>query len=446
MFALAVVAPAALPAAPLAHPSFPTTDGIVWALAVSGNTLYVGGGFTHVGGLPRNRIAAIDLTTEQVTAWNPNANSEVKAIQPRDGIVYISGYFRQLGGQANYGVAAVDSSTGAMLPWKIPYPDVGENFSLAVTSDAVFVGSGIFGTQLKAYSRTNGDSILWSKYLGTSGKVEAMALVGGHLFVAGRLDSIDKTGFHGGLVMLDPKTGALQQSYSDYVYTHVGHSHCLAVGNGRLFIGGYVGVTAIDTMTDDVIPWYADVPADGVFAMATAPSRVYLGGAFATVNGSTRHNLAAIGSYDAWVKDWAPSADGIVLALVTAHGTIYAGGAFTSVDGQPHANPAAIDDPPYRVDAPVEGSAAANLILRAPVPNPFRSSSEIRLDLPREGTISLDLVDLAGRSVRRVLPNQSMPAGRHELTLTRYGLAAGLYWLRLSFEGRSMAQRVVLLP
>ncbi|GIW09481.1 MAG: hypothetical protein KatS3mg061_0538 [Dehalococcoidia bacterium] len=48
-------------------------DDWVYALAVSGSTVYVGGGFTSVGGQTRNRLAALDAATGNVTSWNPNA-------------------------------------------------------------------------------------------------------------------------------------------------------------------------------------------------------------------------------------------------------------------------------------------------------------------------------------------------------------------------------------
>ena len=44
--------------------------GAVYA-ARDGNTLYIGGTFTYVAGQARNRLAAIDLTSNTVTSWNP---------------------------------------------------------------------------------------------------------------------------------------------------------------------------------------------------------------------------------------------------------------------------------------------------------------------------------------------------------------------------------------
>jgi hypothetical protein len=58
----------------------PNANGIVYALAVSGATVYAGGDFTSIGGLTRNYIAALDATSGNATSWNPNANNKVYAL------------------------------------------------------------------------------------------------------------------------------------------------------------------------------------------------------------------------------------------------------------------------------------------------------------------------------------------------------------------------------
>jgi len=52
----------------------PSADRVVNALPASGTTIYVGGLFASIGGITRNRIAAIDGTTGVATAWNPSAS------------------------------------------------------------------------------------------------------------------------------------------------------------------------------------------------------------------------------------------------------------------------------------------------------------------------------------------------------------------------------------
>ncbi|MCD6052212.1 MAG: Transrane protein, partial [Verrucomicrobia bacterium] len=48
--------------------------GEVYTLLRDGDTLYVGGNFIDIGGADRGYVAAIDLTTGTVKAWNPDMN------------------------------------------------------------------------------------------------------------------------------------------------------------------------------------------------------------------------------------------------------------------------------------------------------------------------------------------------------------------------------------
>jgi hypothetical protein len=80
----------------------PNANEIVFALAVSGSTIYVGGAFTTIGGsTTRNCLAAIG-TDGTLTAWDPNANTIVAALAVSDGgsPVYAGGSFTHIGGNA----------------------------------------------------------------------------------------------------------------------------------------------------------------------------------------------------------------------------------------------------------------------------------------------------------------------------------------------------------
>ena len=61
---------------------------------------------------PRNRIAALDATSGAATDWNPNANGLVYALAVSGSTVYAGGSFTRIGGLSRTGIAALDATTG----------------------------------------------------------------------------------------------------------------------------------------------------------------------------------------------------------------------------------------------------------------------------------------------------------------------------------------------
>src|SRR5205814_7549052 len=83
-----------------ALPGFPRVHGSVSAVAVDGSGgWFIGGEFDSVGGLARQNVAHIraDLS---VAAWSPNANSRVRTLAVSGGTVYASGDFSSIGGSS----------------------------------------------------------------------------------------------------------------------------------------------------------------------------------------------------------------------------------------------------------------------------------------------------------------------------------------------------------
>ena len=74
-------------------------DGDVQAIAKVGTTIVIGGNFTQVNGLVRNRMAAFAASTGALSPFAPSVNGVVKAVipGPDDNSVYIGGDFTQVG-------------------------------------------------------------------------------------------------------------------------------------------------------------------------------------------------------------------------------------------------------------------------------------------------------------------------------------------------------------
>ncbi len=89
----------------------PDASARVWALAVSGSTIYAGGYFSCIGGVARECIAALDASTGHATSWDPDANGPVYAFAVSDQYIYVGGDFSYIGGKDCSRLARFDLET-----------------------------------------------------------------------------------------------------------------------------------------------------------------------------------------------------------------------------------------------------------------------------------------------------------------------------------------------
>jgi hypothetical protein len=91
------------------------TGGSVYALTLDGTDLYAGGSFTSIGGQARNRIARLDTLTDtnQAESWNPDATGSSVFALALDGMdhLYVGGGFTSIGGQNRNNIARLDTLT-----------------------------------------------------------------------------------------------------------------------------------------------------------------------------------------------------------------------------------------------------------------------------------------------------------------------------------------------
>jgi outer membrane protein assembly factor BamB len=97
-----------------------------------------GGSFTNIGGQARNYIAALDATTGNATAWNPNASYSVLGLALSGTKMFAGGGFHTIGGQTRPNLASLDLTTGNAMAWN---PSIGGTVSvLAISGNTLYVG------------------------------------------------------------------------------------------------------------------------------------------------------------------------------------------------------------------------------------------------------------------------------------------------------------------
>jgi aspartate/tyrosine/aromatic aminotransferase len=91
----------------------PNANNFVFAFAISGDSVYMGGVFTSVSATVRNRAAAVN-TSGSLLAWNPSASSTVFALAISGDNVYMGGVFTSASTIAQERIAAINT-LGATL-------------------------------------------------------------------------------------------------------------------------------------------------------------------------------------------------------------------------------------------------------------------------------------------------------------------------------------------
>jgi hypothetical protein len=358
----------------------PNAGALVRALAVSGSTVYAGGQFTSIGGTARNRLAAIDIGGTCLTSytpgcrlnWNPNASSDVYALAVSGSTVYAGGIFTSIGGQTRNYLAAIGSD-GSVQSWN---PNANNLvIALAASGSTIYTGgdfNDIGGTGRNRLAAIGTDGSLQSWNPNASGSVLALAVSGSTVYAGGAFTMIGgqtrnrlaAIGTDGSLLAWDPNANSTVRAlavsgsivYAGGVFTQIGCNTGCSITGGP-FTRNYLA--AIGT-NGSLQSWNPNAN-NWVIALAASGSTIYTGGSFTCfgncplgtedVDKWTRNRLAAIDISNSCLtayspsclQSWNPNADEGVRALAVSGTTVYAGGIFTSIDIQTRNYLAAVD-------------------------------------------------------------------------------------------------------
>jgi len=268
--------------------------GGISSMALSGNTLYVTGTFSSIGGQPRASIAALDVNTGLATAWNPGTNSFVMSMLLLNNTIYIGGYFTTIGGISRPNFGAIDATTGAVLPWN-PQPGGGV-LALATDGVNIYLGGSFANpspqapTYIKAFNIATGAPVTWNAPIGNDGPVNALVVSNNTLYMGGGFQTVG--------------------------------------GQSR------IGIAAVELTNHSLLGSFSANVNNGavVNSLTLSGSNLYVGGSFSTIGGQSRNRIARINAATGAVDSWNPNANNSVLTTSISNGVVYAGGNFTSIN------------------------------------------------------------------------------------------------------------------
>lgn len=302
---------------------FPKTDGTVFKLAASPatSTIYAGGGFTHANGARRGHGAAFNSGTGALQSWNPHAGYAIRAILPvgprvfiggdftslqgvarqriaavdpvsgnlqtdwvgqadcrvqallTDGTnLYIGGYFTKYNGATHVGLVKTSVANGAIDPSFNPHYNPNQPgcnptkhhegnspFDLAMYADHLYVALGGQDNVLQAISTANG-AAFWND--NADGDFQTLTLLGGYLYVGGHFD----------------------EQFDDAHGSHFGGvDHAVKVNA----LDGLMDASWLPRLSPSYSPYFF-----GCWSMVTDGTNIYAGGVFQKVNGVPHRSFA----------------------------------------------------------------------------------------------------------------------------------------------------------
>jgi trimeric autotransporter adhesin len=349
------------------RPGWPPVNGNVNACVPDGSGgWYIGGGFAQVAGVPRSGLAHI-RTDGSLDGWNPDVHGSVQAMVLLGSTLYVGGRFDMVSGQPRNFLAALDATTGQVTSWN---PGADSYVDALVTSgNRIFVG-GQFASvggqprrYLAAIDAISGQATPWNP--SPDARVEALEITGSSLVAAGAFADIggQRRTFVGAV---DATTGLAtpwNPSADSPVFALAVDGNTVFVGGNFLNIGGQARshLAALDATTAQATDWNP-APDGPVYSLGIHGTEVLIGGSFSRVGGQVRSCLAAVDNATGFATSWNPGADGTVGAIVVGPGTVAVGGSFTSAGGFPRSNIAALDVSTGRAtdwDPEADGEVAA---------------------------------------------------------------------------------------
>jgi hypothetical protein len=334
-------------------------DGLVYASAYVGSTVYVGGSFRHavVNGklVPRKRLAALDARTGRLLPWAPETNGTVMALTAAGSSLYVSGKFTTVAGKPRAGLAGINLRTGAVGALRHTVKGVG--YALAAGGGRLFLGGtfkavdGRPARNLAAFWLSDGALTRFGS--GTDGQVKALTVAGSRLYVGGgfrRLNGANGTARLAALRLTDGRVDTGFRPNAPYL------AFALTVTRDRVYagLGGPGGRVAAYRPNGSRV--WSTVTDGDVQAITYLNGAVYAGGHFTVacpqssrtatswcpVNLRSQPKLVALDSANGRLLRWNPRSNGrwgvLTLDANAALDTVAVGGEFTAFGGRsrPH--------------------------------------------------------------------------------------------------------------
>lgn len=338
----------------------PATSSSAECMVPSATGILLGGYFNITGGLSRNGFALIDNSTDQPWPFDFDLNGgTVNTIAVNDGTLYIGGAFTAVNKTVRKNLAAFDLKTGTLLAWNpvvnglsTTDPDVYVS-SMKVKDNLLYIGGKFYfvntplnGTTQRSCLATvdlkSGVVDKWNPTVGdgktTDQTISSIDISGNTVYVAGSFSLLSLSQARGNIAAIDATSAAIlpwnPAAKGNVDKIRVTATTAYVVGNFENGVGGQIRnnrVAALELSSDKATAW--DPPFNSsVNDVALSAVDVYVAGYYNAVDTLSRPGLASFALATGKLNDWTPddgdNGDGgySVSSLSTSATRLYVGG------------------------------------------------------------------------------------------------------------------------
>jgi uncharacterized delta-60 repeat protein len=332
-------------------------NGIVHTVAPQADgKLLVGGNFTRVNDTLRQYIARLNSDSGLDTSFSAGADLAVLsiALQP-DGKALMGGFFTSVNGINRNRIARLNA-TGSLDTSFNPGTGANGTVRVALQPDGKVLIGGSF-TAINGISRTNiarlhADGSLDTSFnpgTGVNNAVRSIAVQpDGNVLIAGSFTTVN--GISRNRIARLQADGSLDTTFNPGEGADDWVNSVVLQGDGKVLIGG-----AFTTVNDTTRNRIARLNSDGsldtsfnpgtgantwVYSIALQPDgKMLIGGWFTTVNGISRNRIARLnsdGSLDTSFNPGTGANNPVYSVALQLDGKVLIGGEFTVVNGAPH--------------------------------------------------------------------------------------------------------------
>lgn len=429
------------------------TNGEVWALAVIGSDLYVGGNFTTAGGNTVNHIAKWNGSSwSALISSNTGVNGingVVTALAVIGTDLYAGGWFTNAGGIPAENIAKWDGTNWSAL---------GSGLSAAGAINALAVmGNNLYATSYILDPALGGpenlivkwDGANWSLFSVMDDYVSSFLVDGSNLYAGGQFTMAGTV----------PASHVAKWNGANWSSLGLGTNYFiggtgLEMMAGNLYAGGRF-TTADNNPANFIAKWDGSNWSpflsginngmnNAVEGLAVMGTDLYASGSFTTAGGVSANSVAKWNG-----TSWSPLGSGMndgVWRLAVIGNDLYAGGIFTTA-GSVSANYIAkysCGIPTSVGEDKTENTLPKSFKLEQNYPNPFNPMSTIRYDIPKTSFVKISVYDILGREIKVLVDEEKNP-GSYEVIFDAKELASGIYFYAIRSGEFTQIKKMILM-